>query len=89
VHADATQALADQVTPGDGPDLVVFNSATWERRDVLTVDDPGLVPQGLPAVREDGRLHVVVPEVPGMGLTALPLTEGSAPGWAPGEGLTI
>ncbi|MEU0192619.1 NEW3 domain-containing protein [Streptomyces afghaniensis] len=89
VHADATQALADRVTPGDGPDLVVFNSATWERHDVLTVDDPGLVPRGLPAVREDGRLHVVVREVPGMGLTALPLTEGSAPGWAPGEGFTI
>ncbi|MGI5458895.1 NEW3 domain-containing protein [Streptomyces sp. CA-249302] len=89
VHADATQALADHVTPGDGPDLVVFNSATWERRDVLTVDDPGLAPLGLPAVREDGQLHVVVPELPGMGLKALPLTEGSAPEWAPGEGLTI
>ncbi|GHG89889.1 NEW3 domain-containing protein [Streptomyces lanatus] len=89
VHADATQALADHVTPGDGPDLVVFNSATWERGDVLTVDDPGLVPAGLPAVREDGQLHVVVPELPGMGLKALPLVEGSAPGWAPGEGLTI
>ncbi|MGX1563062.1 glycoside hydrolase family 38 N-terminal domain-containing protein [Streptomyces sp. NPDC055506] len=89
VHADATQALADRVAPGDGPDLVVFNSATWARRDVLTVDDPGLVPRGLPAVREDGRLHVVVPEVPGMGLRALPLAEGTAPGWEPAEGLTI
>ena len=53
---------------GDGgPDLVVFNPPTWERRDVLTVDDPGLVPVGddvqpLPAVREqDGTLRVVVP----------------------------
>ncbi|MEU6253568.1 NEW3 domain-containing protein [Streptomyces sp. NPDC047043] len=89
VHTDATQALADHVTPGDGADLVVFNSATWERTDVLTVDDPGLVPLGLPAVREDGQLHVVVPELPGMGLKALPLGEGSAPEWAPGEGLTI
>ncbi|WP_406496116.1 NEW3 domain-containing protein [Streptomyces sp. NBC_01604] len=95
VHADATQALADQVAPGTGADLVVFNSATWERRDVLTVDDPGLVPLGegfrpLPAVREeDGRLRVVVPEVPGMGLKALPLAAGSAPGWTRGEGLTI
>jgi alpha-mannosidase len=95
VHADATQALADQVTTGTGPDLVVFNSATWERRDVLTVDDPGLVPLGedfrpLPAVREeDGRLRVVVPEVPGMGLKALPLSAGSAPEWTRGEGLTI
>ena len=89
VHADATQALADRVTPGDGPDLVVFNSATWPRRDVLTVDDPGLVPVGLPAVREDGRLHVVVGELPGMGLKALPLAAGPAPEWAPGEGTTI
>ncbi|MGW3030674.1 glycoside hydrolase family 38 N-terminal domain-containing protein [Streptomyces sp. NPDC001178] len=89
VHADATQALADRVTPGEGTDLVVFNSATWQRRDVLTVDDPGLVPAGLPAVRENGRLHVVVPELPGMGLKALPLTEGTVPGWAPGGGTTI
>jgi alpha-mannosidase len=89
VHTDATQALADRVAPGDGADLVVFNSATWPRRDVLTVDDPGLVPLGLPTVREDGRLHVVVPELPGMGYRALPLTEGLAPEWAPGEGGTI
>ncbi|MEV6941719.1 NEW3 domain-containing protein [Streptomyces sp. NPDC051172] len=89
VHADATQALADRVTPGEGADLVVFNSATWQRQDVLTVDDPGLVPVGLPAVRESGQLHVVVPELPGMGLKALPLTEGTVPEWAPGEGTTI
>ncbi|WP_405868336.1 NEW3 domain-containing protein [Streptomyces sp. NBC_00005] len=90
VHADATQALADHVTPGSGADLVVFNSATWPRRDVLTVDDPGLVPLGLPAVREeDGRLRVVVPEIPGIGFKALPLGEGSVPAWAPGEGTTI
>ncbi|MFD3613880.1 NEW3 domain-containing protein [Streptomyces sp. NPDC058676] len=95
VHADATQALAELVTPGGGTDLVVFNSATWERRDVLTVDDPGLVPLGddfqpLPAVREeDGRLRVVVPEVPGMGLKALPLSAGSLPEWTRGEGVTI
>ncbi len=95
VHADATQALADLVTPGSGDDLVVFNSATWQRRDVLTVDDPGLVPLGddfrpLPAVREDdGRLRVVVPEVPGMGLKALPLAAGSVPEWTHGEGVSI
>ncbi|WP_405620579.1 NEW3 domain-containing protein [Streptomyces sp. NBC_00076] len=95
VHADATRALAGRVAPGSGPDLVVFNSATWQRRDVLTVEDPGLVPvddalRPLPAVREgDGRLRVVVPEVPGMGLKALPLAEGSVPGWTPGEGTTI
>ncbi|MGW2379382.1 glycoside hydrolase family 38 N-terminal domain-containing protein [Streptomyces sp. NPDC001658] len=95
VHADATQALADRVAPGTGTDLVVFNSTTWERRDVLTVDDPGLVPLGddfqpLPAVRDDdGRLRVVVPEVPGMGLKAIPLTAGSIPEWSPGEGTTI
>ncbi|MER5215225.1 NEW3 domain-containing protein [Streptomyces sp. NPDC002838] len=95
VHADATGALADRVTPGSGPDLVVFNSASWARRDVLTVADPGRVPlddafQPLPAVREDdGQLRVVVPEVPGIGLKALPLAEGSVPGWAPGEGTTI
>ncbi|WP_030605684.1 NEW3 domain-containing protein [Streptomyces fulvoviolaceus] len=95
VHADATQALADRVTPGSGPDLVVFNAATWPRQDVLTVDDPGLVPLGddfqpLPAVREeDGRLRVVVPEVPGMGLKSLPLSAGSIPEWTAGEGTTI
>ncbi|MFJ9713588.1 NEW3 domain-containing protein [Streptomyces sp. NPDC101234] len=95
VHADATRALADSVAPGTGPDLVVFNSAAWQRRDVLTVDDPGLVPAGddsrpLPAVREkDGRLRVVVPEVPGVGLKALPLHTGRVPGWIPGEGTTI
>ncbi|GAA3766712.1 NEW3 domain-containing protein [Streptomyces phyllanthi] len=96
VHADATQALADQVTPlpGGGPDLVVLNSSTWERRDVLTVGDPGLVPLDdtglpLPAVREDGALRVVVPGVPGLGLKALPLAEGTVPGWTPGEGTTI
>ncbi|WKX13402.1 NEW3 domain-containing protein [Streptomyces sp. NL15-2K] len=95
VHADATGALADRVAPGDGPDLVVFNSASWQRRDVLTVADPGRVPlddtrRPLPAVRDDdGRLRVVVPEVPGIGLKALPLGEGSVPGWAPGEGTTI
>jgi len=95
VHADATQALADRVEPGTGPDLVVFNPATWERRDVLTVDDPGLVPVGddfqpLPAVREaDGTLRVVVPEVPGMGLKSLSLTAGSLPEWTVGEGTTI
>ncbi|MFI9168085.1 glycoside hydrolase family 38 N-terminal domain-containing protein [Streptomyces lincolnensis] len=95
VHADATQALADRVAPGTGSDLVVFNSATWQRRDVLTVDDPGLVPLGddfqpLPAVRDDdGRLRVVVPEVPGMGLKAVPLSAGSIPEWAPAEGTTI
>ncbi|NGO10331.1 glycoside hydrolase [Streptomyces sp. HC44] len=97
VHADATGALARQVArlPGGGPDLVVCNSATWERRNVLTVADPGLVPLDdtglpLPAVREeDGRLRVVVPEVPGMGLRALPLAQGSVPEWTPGEGTTI
>ncbi|WP_406179653.1 NEW3 domain-containing protein [Streptomyces canus] len=95
VHTDATRALADRVEPGTGPDLVVFNPATWERRDVLTVDDPGLVPVGddfqpLPAVREqDGTLRVVVPQVPGMGLKTLPLAAGSLPGWTSGEGTTI
>ncbi|MFF4801544.1 NEW3 domain-containing protein [Streptomyces sp. NPDC001351] len=89
VHADATQALADRVTPGKGADLVVFNSATWQRQDVLTVDDPGLVPVDLPAVREDGKLHVVVPKLPAMGLKALPLAEGTVPEWAPSEGTTI
>ncbi len=99
VHADATQALADQVTPlpGGGPDLVVLNSATWPRRDTLTTDLPdGLVPLDdttglpLPAVREaDGELRVVVPEVPGLGLKALPLGDGSVPGWTPGDGQTI
>ncbi|MFI8070782.1 NEW3 domain-containing protein [Streptomyces sp. NPDC086033] len=95
VHADATKALADRVEPGTGPDLVVFNPTTWERQDVLTVGDPGLVPVGddfqpLPAVRErDGTLRVVVPQVPGMGLKTLPLAAGSLPGWAPGEGTTI
>ncbi|MEV7735303.1 NEW3 domain-containing protein [Streptomyces sp. NPDC088921] len=95
VHADATKALADRVEPGTGPDLVVFNPTTWERKDVLTVDDPGLVPVGddfqpLPAVREqDGTLRVVVPQVPGMGLKTLPLAAGSLPGWASGEGTTI
>ncbi|MEV0905214.1 NEW3 domain-containing protein [Streptomyces hokutonensis] len=96
VHADATDALAGKVAqlPGATADLVVFNSATWERRDVLTVADPGRVPLDdtglpLPAVREGEQLHVVVPEVPGMGLKTLPLAEGSVPEWAPGEGLTI
>ncbi|MFG2731342.1 NEW3 domain-containing protein [Streptomyces canus] len=95
VHADATKALADRVEPGTGPDLVVFNPTTWERQDVLTVDDPGLVPVGddfqpLPAVREqDGTLRVVVPQVPGMGLKTLPLAAGSLPGWTSGEGTTI
>ncbi|MFE0253769.1 NEW3 domain-containing protein [Streptomyces sp. NPDC059010] len=96
VHADATDALARRVAqlPGATPDLVVFNAATWQRRDVLTVEDPGLVPLDdtglpLPAVREDGALRVVVPEVPGMGLKALPLAEGSVPGWTRAEGTTI
>ncbi len=95
VHDDATRALADRVAPGSGPDLVVFNSATWQRRDVLTVEDPGLVPlddsfRPLPAVREDdGRLRVVVPDVPGMGLKALPLAAGSVPQWTPGEGTAV
>jgi alpha-mannosidase len=96
VHADATQALADRVVPlpAGGTDLVVLNSATWARRDVLTVADPGLVPLDdtglpLPAVREDGDLKVVVPDVPGVGLKALSLAEGSVPGWTAGEGTTI
>ncbi|MEV2226963.1 NEW3 domain-containing protein [Streptomyces phaeochromogenes] len=96
VHADATDALARHVAPlpGGGPDLVVFNSATWQRQDVLTVDDPGLVLLDdtglpLPAVRENGELRVIVPEVPGMGLKALPLTRGTVPEWVPGEGTTI
>ncbi|NGO44576.1 glycoside hydrolase family 38 N-terminal domain-containing protein [Streptomyces ureilyticus] len=97
VHADATDALAGRVAqlPGGAPDLVVFNSATRERRDVLTVADPGLVPLDdtglpLPAVRDDdGQLRVVVPQVPGMGLRALPLAEGTVPGWTPGESTTI
>ncbi|WP_210569201.1 NEW3 domain-containing protein [Streptomyces sp. GESEQ-4] len=95
VHADATQSLADAVTPAEGAaDLVVFNPATWERRDVLTVADPGQVPlddtgHPLPAVREEGQLHVVVPELPGMGLKALPLAEGTVPEWTSGEGTTI
>ncbi|MFJ2903900.1 NEW3 domain-containing protein [Streptomyces sp. NPDC087212] len=94
VHADATQALADRVAPGTGADLVVFNSATWQRRDVLTVDDPGLVPVDdagapLPAVREDGRLQVVVADLPGLGLKAVPLAEGTAPEWRVGDGTTI
>ncbi|MEU9450273.1 NEW3 domain-containing protein [Streptomyces sp. NPDC048277] len=97
VHTDATDALAREVAgaPGGAPDLVVFNSATWQRRDVLTVDAPeGLVPLDdtglpLPAVREEDRLRVVVPDVPGMGLKALSLAKGSAPRWTPGEGLTI
>ncbi|MFJ6896032.1 NEW3 domain-containing protein [Streptomyces hokutonensis] len=96
VHADATDALAGKVAqlPGANADLVVFNSATWERCDVLTVADPGRVPLDdtglpLPAVREGEQLHVVVPEVPGMGLKTLPLAQGSVPEWAPGEGLTI
>jgi len=96
VHADATDALAGKVAqlPGANADLVVFNSATWERRDVLTVADPGRVPLDdtglpLPAVREGDQLHVVVTEVPGMGLKTLPLAEGSVPEWVPGAGLTI
>ncbi|GHB74594.1 alpha-mannosidase [Streptomyces umbrinus] len=96
VHADATDALARHVAPlpGGGPDLVVFNSATWQRQDVLTVDDPGLVPLDdtglpLPAVRENGELRVIVPEVPGMGIKALPLARGTVPEWVPGEGTTI
>ncbi|MFJ9894338.1 NEW3 domain-containing protein [Streptomyces sp. NPDC091280] len=96
VHADATDAIAAEVAPlpGAGADLVVFNAATWERRDVLTVADPGLVPLDdtglpLPAVREGDLLRLVVPDVPGLGLKALPLAEGSVPGWTPGEGLTI
>ncbi|MFE6826607.1 NEW3 domain-containing protein [Streptomyces sp. NPDC057690] len=96
VHTDATDALARRVValPGGAPDLVVFNSATWRRGDVLTVADPGLVPLDvdglpLPAVAEDGTLRVVVPEVPGMGLKALSLAEGRAPGWTAGEGTTI
>ncbi|WP_217176610.1 NEW3 domain-containing protein [Streptomyces sp. AC495_CC817] len=96
VHADATQALADRVAPlpGDGADLVVLNSATWRRRDVLTVADPGRIPLDhtglpLPAVSEDGELSVVVPDVPGMGLKALSLTDGSVPGWTAGEGTTV
>ncbi|MGX1914835.1 glycoside hydrolase family 38 N-terminal domain-containing protein [Streptomyces phaeochromogenes] len=96
VHADATDALARHVAPlpGGGPDLVVFNSATWQRQDVLTVDDPGLVPLDdtglpLPAVRENGELRVIVPEVPGMGLKALPLARGTVSEWVPGEGTTI
>lgn len=98
VHTDATQALTDHVTPlpGGTPDLVVLNSSTWSRRDVVTVEDRGLVPLDdstglpLPAVRdEDGRLSVVVPDVPGVGLKALPLAEGSVSGWTPGDGTTI
>lgn len=96
VHADATAAIAEKVTqlPGATEDLVVFNAATWDRRDVLTVADPGMVPLDdtglpLPAVREGDQLRVVVPEVPGMGLKALPLAPGSVAGWTPGEGLTI
>ncbi|MHC5906863.1 glycoside hydrolase family 38 N-terminal domain-containing protein [Streptomyces sp. S6] len=96
VHADATDALAAEVVPlpGGAPDLVVFNSATWKRHDVLTVDDPGLVPLDvtglpLPAVREDGRLSVVVPDIPGMGLKALSLADGSVPGWTAQGGTTI
>ncbi|MFF1293664.1 MULTISPECIES: glycoside hydrolase family 38 C-terminal domain-containing protein [unclassified Streptomyces] len=98
VHADATQALADRVVPlpGDGADLVVFNSATWTREDVLSVRDEGLLPVDestglpLPAVREeDGRLSVVVPDVPGLGLKTVPLAEGTASGWTPAEGATI
>ncbi|MFG2343252.1 glycoside hydrolase family 38 N-terminal domain-containing protein [Streptomyces phaeochromogenes] len=96
VHADATDALARHVAPlpGGSPDLVVFNSATWQRQDVLTVDDPGLVPLDdtglpLPAVRENGELRVIVPEVPGMGLKALPLARGTVSEWVPGEGTTI
>ncbi|MFJ1967357.1 NEW3 domain-containing protein [Streptomyces sp. NPDC087903] len=96
VHADATGALAELVAPrpAGGPDLVVFNSSTWQRRDVLTVDDPGLVPLDdtglpLPAVREGDVLRVVVPDVPGMGLRALPLAEGSVPGWVSAAGTTI
>ncbi|MEU5887314.1 NEW3 domain-containing protein [Streptomyces sp. NPDC047461] len=98
VHADATQALADRVVPlpGDCADLVVFNSATWTRKDVLNVRDEGLLPVDestglpLPAVREeDGRLSVVVPDVPGLGLKAVPLAEGTASGWTPAEGATI
>lgn len=98
VHADATQALADRVVPlpGDGADLVVFNSATWTRKDVLSLRDEGLLPVDestglpLPAVREeDGRLSVVVPDVPGLGLKAVPLAEGTVSAWAPAEGATI
>ncbi|MDF3145674.1 glycoside hydrolase, partial [Streptomyces sp. T21Q-yed] len=96
VHADATDALASKVAqlPGDAPDLVVFNAATWERQDVLAVEDAGLVPLDdtglpLPAVREDGELRVVVPQVPGMGLKALPLAEGTVPEWTRDEGTTI
>ncbi|MBE8473411.1 glycoside hydrolase family 38 N-terminal domain-containing protein [Streptomyces justiciae] len=97
VHADATDALARRVAqlPGSDKDLVVFNAATRERRDVLAVAYPGMVPLDdtglpLPAVREEnGELRVVVPEVPGLGLKTLPLAEGSVGGWAPGEGTTI
>ncbi|TPQ22985.1 NEW3 domain-containing protein [Streptomyces sporangiiformans] len=98
VHADATQALTDHVTPlpGGTPDLVVLNSSTWPRRDVVTIDDQNLLPLDdstglpLPAVHdEDGRLRVVVPDVPGLGLKALPLAEGSVSGWTPRDGTTI
>ena len=92
VHADATQALADRVTPGTGPDLVVFNSATWQRRDVLTVDDPagpsttlGLCPPFARTVDSASSYR----SCPAWASRRSPSSEGSAPEWAPGGGTTI
>lgn len=51
----------------------------------LTVEGPGVTGEN----EDDGRLRVVVPQVPGVGLRALPLAEGSVAGWTPGEGTTI
>ncbi|MEU8567378.1 NEW3 domain-containing protein [Streptomyces pathocidini] len=103
VGADATAAIAELVEPAEAAqgapasDLVVFNPASWSRRDVLTVADTGLVPVDedgapLPAVAEDGRLQVVVDGVPGVGYRALRLTAGTAEAWLPdggGAGFTI
>ena len=97
VHHEATAAIAGVVEPsgpsGD-PDLVVFNAATWTRHDVVTLDPAVGVPvddegQPLPAVNDDGRLAVVVPDVPGMGLRAIRLAAGTVDGWQPVDGTAV
>ena len=92
VRREATTHLAGQIdTFGQGNPVVVFNSLSWDRTDVvsLEVDEPRQVrvvdPNGeeAPSQLTDGKLTFVVRDLPSCGYGVYRVTEGATSGPSP------
>ncbi|MFC6016209.1 glycoside hydrolase family 38 C-terminal domain-containing protein [Plantactinospora solaniradicis] len=102
VHRRALTHLGGQVdTTGPGWPVLVFNSSSWSRTDVVTVElpepacggarlvDPGGAP--VPAVRDGHRLTFVARDVPSLGHRGYRLLPAATtePGWTPVPGSVV